>query len=110
MNEEFQKRVKEQQIVVRASRAIGANSDTLDGLANLASMIMEAGKTDEAAQILAFILNHPDVSAETYDKADDLFIDLESRICPRVIYDAKLSAVYQTMDSMITLASETLGS
>lgn len=108
MDEDFQKRVRECQIVIRAAREIGATTETLNRMTDFAALLIEAGKTTEAANLLAVILNHPDVTYDTYDRADDLFITLESEICPRVIEDARAQARYITLRGAIEAAFEAL--
>ncbi len=101
---DIEKRFKEQQIVIRAAQSVNYLGEVLEALTDLAALMIEAGKTSEAAVVIIFIRNHPDVPAETFDRADDLYIDLEARLCPRVMEDARLSAVYKTLDSIITTA------
>ena len=77
-------------------------------LALLAAACIERDVTETAADLLAFVRLQPDVSEAARQAADDLFADLESRICPRVIYDARELAAGMDLPTMIEYARETL--
>jgi hypothetical protein len=96
-----QKRARDLHLVIRASREIGATSEVLDALVELAGLLVEREKTTEAANLLAYIMHHPDVPYETYDRADDLWIALEASLCPRVIADAREQARYITLRGVV---------
>ncbi len=74
----------------------------------LAAACIEQGLTQTAADILAFLLRQPDLSVTARAAAEDIFADLESRICPRVIYDAKEFATDMDLSAMIEYALDTL--
>lgn len=77
---------------IRASYAIHAMDELWYGMTQLAELYIKRGWTQEASDILAFILLQDDVPADTYTQAEELFDDLERSICPRVIWDAKAFA------------------
>ena len=54
-----------------------------------AAACLERDMTQTAADTLAFLLQDPGVSKTIRDEAAEIFDDLESRICPRVILDAR---------------------
>lgn len=54
-----------------------------------AATCLERDMTQTAADTLAFLLQDPGVSETVRDEAAEIFDDLESRICPRVILDAR---------------------
>jgi len=55
----------------------------------LAEDCIENGHTQTACDILAFLLLQKALSAAAFARADALFAELESRVCPRVILDAR---------------------
>lgn len=74
----------------------------------LAASCIEQGLTETAADILAFVLCRSDVNAALRDSAEDIFADLEGRICPRVIADARGLAAGMDLRTMIEYALDTL--
>ncbi len=91
-------------VLIQAAQQINALPDALTALTDYAALLIEAGYTSEAAHLLAYVLHHPDVPYQTYDRADDLFITLESHLCPSVIADAKAEAAYITLRGAIDQA------
>lgn len=87
--------------VIRSAMAIDATAETLDALVGLALLDLNAGRSDEAAGLLAFALHHPDTPDEARNQAFDLFLDLETRICPRVILDASARAREANLVQMV---------
>jgi hypothetical protein len=83
---------------------MGATLETLASLTDYAGLLAAHGYKGEAAQLLAVIMNHPEVPFDTYDRADDLFIQLESELCPRVIDDARRDASFLTLRGAIDAA------
>ena len=59
------------------------------------------GQTQIAADTLAFLLLRNDIDPDLLIRADELFADLESRICPRVILDARDFAAGMDLRSML---------
>ena len=72
----------------------------LDTLALIADASVEAGDTELAAEILALILLYP-LNKFTRQRAEELFLNLKSEICPRVILDAETRALEITLDEMV---------
>lgn len=72
----------------------------LAALVGVAELLIRDGKTDQAATLLAFVLEHPLTREETHDYAFDLFDELEATICPRVILDAREAARTLTLDAL----------
>lgn len=107
-NSDNQKQARELQVLILASREIGATTEVLAALTDFAALLIQHGKTTEAANLLAYILHHPDVPYDTYDRADDLWIRLESELCPRVIADAREQASYITLRGIIEASFEAL--
>ena len=67
----------------------------------LSEICLEFGQTHIAADSLAFLLLHRDFDSDIFYRADELFADLESRICPRVILDAREFAADMDLVSML---------
>jgi len=75
---------------------------TLDGIVTIAAQRIGHGETTIAANALAFVLAHPATPPATYDRAEDLFLDLEATICPRVILDAQELARTLTLPQLLS--------
>ena len=101
---EYSLQAKPVQTVLNTVWQAGFVLESLVSLTDLAAVMMRHGKTDEAAQALAFVMHHPDVPYDTYDRAEDLFIDLEGHVCPRVIEDAKAWGSVQTLRGAVEAA------
>ena len=67
----------------------------------LAQRHWKAGKSQVAADTLIFILAQPDLPSQMLQEAEALFVELESRICPRVIFDAREFATGMDTQTMI---------
>lgn len=80
--------LKDLRIVLYAALQIEATAELLDTMTRLAEYYLHRGRTGEAVELVAFVLNHGDAALDTREQAEDLFIALESSICPRVIVDA----------------------
>ncbi|MEL6268890.1 MAG: hypothetical protein AAFV33_11350 [Chloroflexota bacterium] len=46
-------------------------------------------RNERTVAALVFVMEHPATDAVTRDRAEDLFLDLEAELCPRVIYDGR---------------------
>jgi len=86
---------------IRASYAIGARGDLYDAMTRLAELNIGQGETQMGTDLLAFVLRQSDVPTDIHERAFDLFDDLERRICPRVIWDAKAFAEDMDMQGMV---------
>jgi hypothetical protein len=82
----------------------GFVSETLAALIDLATLMNQHGKTAEAANATAFVMNHPDVPYDTFDRAEDLWYDLELHVCPRVLTEAKEWGAIQTLRGAVEAA------
>lgn len=80
--------VKHFRIVLYAAMQIDAVAEMLDAMTGLAGHYLRQNRTGEATELVAFVLNHDDTDEDTRDTAENLFMELESSICPRVIVDA----------------------
>lgn len=86
---------------IRASYAINAYGELYYALTQLAEDHIQQGETQMASDILAFILLQQDVPEDVREQAFELFDDLERRICPRVIWDAKAFAQDMDIQGMV---------
>lgn len=96
--------VKKLHVLISAAHAMGAFVEIYALLVDLAALMVADGKKDEAASVLAYIMHQPDVPYDVYDRADDLWIELEAEICPRVITDARADATFMTLRGIIERA------
>lgn len=67
----------------------------------LAEDCSEIGHTQTACDILAFLLLQKELSGAAFARADELFAELESRVCPRVILDARDFAADLDLQGMV---------
>ncbi|MFZ4816510.1 MAG: hypothetical protein ACOYL5_18390 [Phototrophicaceae bacterium] len=82
---------------------------TLCRLTEAAQLLIAAQHKEVAAELLAYILHHPETPPATYQQADTLFDDLEAELCPRVIWDARAQAKTATLPQIVAkLRSEAL--
>jgi|GEM_PF-1277470 len=86
---------------IQAAQSINATHELYDALVGLCGCYIEQGLTQEASDVLAFVLLQNDLAVDTYDTAIEYFEDLESRICPRVILDAKTFAQEVDLEDII---------
>lgn len=81
-----------------------------DAMTQMAGACVERGLTQAAADILAFLLLQSELDAPSRNHAEIMFADLEGRICPRVIYDARELATGMDLLTMIEYALEMVDS
>jgi len=86
---------------IRVAHAIHAQGELWYAMTQLAELYIKREWTQEASDILAFVLLQADVSPATYEQAYELFDDLERSICPRVIWDAKAFAQEMDLEGMM---------
>lgn len=104
MADDLNAKVVELHVLVSAARAMDAFVEVYARLIDLAALMIDQGKKTEAAPLLAYIMHQPDVPYDEYDRADDLWIDLEAELCPRVISDARAEATFMTLRGIIDQA------
>jgi hypothetical protein len=102
--ENYQERAKPIQTIINTAWQAGFVAETLAGLTDLAALMAEAGKTTQAVNVLAYVLHHADVPYDTFDRAEDLFLNLELHLSEQIIADAKEQARYLTMRGVVELA------
>lgn len=96
--------VKQLHVLISAAQAMGALVEVYARLVDLARVMIADGNKEDAASVLAYVMHQPDTPYDVYDRADDLWIELEAEICPRVITDAKADAVFMTLRGIIERA------
>ncbi len=70
-------------------------------MAVMAGRCLERDLTQTAADILGFLLLQADVPAALKEETEELFTELEGRICPRVIFDAREFAADMDLLTML---------
>ncbi len=68
---------------------------------SLAESCLEIGHAQTAADILAYILCQIDADSVTLERAAERFAELEGRVCPRVILDAREFAAGMDLVTML---------
>lgn len=104
MNDDLAAKLRKLHVIIMAAREMDAQVEVYARLVELAGLLIEHGFTTEAANLLAWVMHQPDVPYDVYDNADDLWIDLEGRLCPRVIADAKMDAPLTTLRGVLDSA------
>lgn len=93
------------QLELQSERAALPTIDSMQSvykaMACFAETCIARGMTQSAADILAFLRLQPDLNADLLDCAEEMFADLESRVCPRVILDAREFAAELDRRTMI---------
>lgn len=74
----------------------------IDLLVDIAEHLIERPDRERAVEILAFALMYP-MRAVTFDRADAMYRDMESVLCPRVIADAHTLAQELTLEDLVKL-------
>jgi hypothetical protein len=92
---------KDLHIALKAAVAINATAEALDVMTDIAAGYIAQGDTQEGADVLAFVLLQPLLMPDSRMRAEDLFEDLESRICPRVLWDAREFASLATFEDVV---------
>jgi hypothetical protein len=98
------KHVTEQDLVaaIKAGLAIDARDELLDAFVQMAGIYIERGLTQEGADILAFVMLCTDIPEDIAEAAEDLWEDLATWICPRVLLDAEDFAKKAFLDNVVS--------
>ena len=91
---------KEYRIALQAAVVIEADGEALDAMAGLAQHFLDRDMTQEAANLLVFIMNHPDVLHYTFDFVDEWYQALEESASPHIIEDAKAFRLGKTISAV----------
>ena len=88
--------------IARQDAAETRRQEVYAAMLAFAAACLEGGLTQTAADTLAFLAQAPGLSARLRDEALEILDELASRICPRVILDARAFA--EGMDLLTVLA------
>lgn len=91
---------KEYRLELKAALVIESTVEALDAMTGIAARLIDRGLTQAGANLLVYIVNHPDVRHDTFDYADECFMELEASACPRVIEDARTFILGKTLNTM----------
>lgn len=86
--------------VLRIAMQNQAILSVLDILVKMAEFMVEKGEKERAAEILTIALEYP-LRDESRKRAQSLYNDLETELCPRVFLDAKTLAAEITLDDLL---------
>jgi hypothetical protein len=92
-------RMKHYKEALKNAIEAGAVSSAINALVGIAETLIERRENQRAADILALVIHYP-MLAETRALAVTLLDDLESRVCPRVLVDARARAQEITFDDL----------
>jgi hypothetical protein len=76
-------------LAIKAGLAIHSPYDVLDCFVQLATVYVEAGRTQEGADVLAYLLHRIDTPQDIKAAGQELWDDLARWVCPRVLMDAE---------------------
>ena len=84
--------------------AVAMKNDALlmimDTLVKMAEVMIGKGEKERAVEMLTIALNYP-MRPATRSRAEMLYTDLESEVCPRAIMDARVLAEDITLDDLM---------
>lgn len=72
----------------------------MDTLIKMAEVMIDKGEKERAVEILTIAMQYP-MRQTTRARAEDMYNNLESELCPRVIADAKSLAEEITLDDLM---------
>lgn len=72
----------------------------MDTLVKMAEVMVEKGEKERAVEILTITLEYP-MRPTTKQRAEELYLQLETELCPRVMEDAKSLAKEITLDDLM---------
>jgi hypothetical protein len=76
-------------LAIKAGLTIRSPYDVLECLVQLAALYIEAGRSQEGADVLAYVLHRMDTPRDIRAAGQELWDDLARWICPRVVLDAE---------------------
>jgi hypothetical protein len=85
---------------VRLARRHPTLDDLYAALVGWSAWQISLGNTQEGGDVLAFLLRQP-LDPTTHERAEELWEELASRACPRVIYDARDFASKATLTDIL---------
>ena len=97
---------KDYRVALQAAQVVDAVRDALDAMTGIAARLLERGLTQEAANILAYVTQHPDVRHDTFDSADEMFMNLELAYSSQLIREAREFILGKSLNTMIHYIAE----
>src|SRR5688572_5256209 len=76
-------------LAIKAGVAITSPHELLECLVQLAALYIKAGRSQEGADILAYVLHRQDTPQNIKAAGQELWDALATWICPRVLLDAE---------------------
>lgn len=104
--ETYQESMESLREVLRTAMRVQAIPMALSALVSISDLMVKGDDKEQAAEILALVLHYP-MGSETRAEAEQLFLNLEAELCPRVIDDAKVQAEILTLDEMVDIVLAT---
>ncbi|MCB9456181.1 MAG: hypothetical protein H6671_09355 [Anaerolineaceae bacterium] len=86
--------------VLEISHRSNNQSLVLTILVRIAEWLDDSGDKDSAAELVIFVLEYP-LFGRTRARAEELYLQLEAEVCPRVLVDARTTANERTLDDMV---------
>jgi hypothetical protein len=86
--------------ILRIAMQNQAISSVLDILVKMAEFMVEKGEKERAVEILTISLEYP-LREESRKRAQFLYNDLATEVCPRVFEDARSLAAEITLDDLL---------
>ena len=72
----------------------------MDTLVRLTEVLIDKKEKERAAELLTIAMEYP-MRTVTRQKAEQIYLDLEAELCPRVMSDAKALAQEITLDDVL---------
>ena len=88
--------------ILRTAMHLQAIPMAMNALVGMSQLLVQTNRKERATEILALVLHYP-MGEETRTEAEQLFLDLEAELCPRVIWDAREQALAMTLDDMVEI-------
>jgi hypothetical protein len=88
--------------VLEISHRSNNQSLVLTILVRIAEWLDSSGNKDAAAELIVFALEYP-LFGRTRARAEELFLQLETEVCSRVLVDARTLASERTLDDVVAL-------
>jgi hypothetical protein len=78
----------------------------MDGLIGIAELEMKRGQIKSAGELLAFVIQHPSTCARERDRAERLFVQLESQLTPEAVAAAQKQNLEAVVERIFTSSPE----
>ncbi|MCB9449863.1 MAG: hypothetical protein H6672_00395 [Anaerolineaceae bacterium] len=88
--------------VLEISHRSNNQSLVLTILVRIAEWLDDSSDKETATELVVFTLEYP-LSGRTRARAEELYLQLEAEVCPRVLADAHTLANERTLDDMVAV-------